>query len=119
MLYEKREEKNKVHYVYEEMILAAREMENGMSEAKAYELIGKRIGLLPYMKFSTLLVQFLKKGTTDLIRLLDFEVEDAFHERRENAKVLGEEAGTKLLFPMMLMLSIVFALILYAAFQSM
>ena len=54
-----------------------------------------------------------------MIRLLDFEVEDAFHERRENAKVLGEEAGTKLLFPMMLMLSIVFALILYAAFQSM
>ena len=117
--YEKREEKNKVHYVYEEMILAAREMENGMSEAKAYELFGKRTGLLPYMKFSTLLVQNLKKGTTDLIRLLDFEVEDAFHERRENAKVLGEEAGTKLLFPMMLMLSIVFALILYAAFQSM
>lgn len=117
--YEKREEKNKVHYVYEEMILAAREMENGMSEAKAYELFGKRTGLLPYMKFSTLLVQNLKKGTTDLIRFLDFEVEDAFHERRENAKVLGEEAGTKLLFPMMLMLSIVFALILYAAFQSM
>ena len=72
-----------------------------------------------FRKFSTLLVQNLKKGTTDLIRLLDFEVEDAFHERRENAKVLGEEAGTKLLFPMMLMLSIVFALILYAAFQSM
>lgn len=117
--YQNREEKHKIHYAYEEMILTAREMENGMSEAKAYELFGKRTGLLPYMKFSTLLVQNLKKGTSDLIRLLSFEVEDAFHERRENAKVLGEEAGTKLLFPMMLMLSIVFALILYAAFQSM
>lgn len=117
--YEQKEAKHKMQYAYEEMILTVREMENGMSEAKAYELFGKRTGLLPYMKFSTLLVQNLKKGTTDLIKLLNFEVEDAFHERRENAKVLGEEAGTKLLFPMMLMLLIVFSLILYAAFQSM
>lgn len=117
--YEKREGKHKLRYVYEEMLLTVREMENGMNEAKAYELFGKRTALLSYMKFSTLLVQNLKKGTSDLICLLEFEVTDAFHERRENAKVLGEEAGTRLLFPMMLMLSIVFAIILYAAFQSM
>ena len=54
-----------------------------------------------------------------MLRLLDYEVEDAFRERKENAKALGEEAGTKLLLPMMLMMVIVFALILYAAFYSM
>lgn len=117
--YENRGKEEKRHFVYEEMLVSVREMENGMSEARAYELFGKRTGLLPYMKFCTLIVQNLKKGSADLVRLLDYEVTDAFHERRENAKALGEEAGTKLLLPMMLMLSIVFALIMYAAFQSM
>lgn len=107
------------HYVYEEMLVSVREMENGMGEARAYELFGKRTGLIQYMKFCTLIVQNLKKGTDDLLRLLDYEVADAFRERKENAKALGEEAGTKLLLPMMLMMVIVFALILYAAFYSM
>lgn len=117
--YENRDKNEKKHFVYEEMLMSVREMENGMSEAKAYELFGKRTGLLPYMKFCTLIVQNLKKGSADLVKLLDYEVVDAFHERRENAKALGEEAATKLILPMMLMLSIVFALIMYAAFQSM
>ncbi len=105
-------------YVYEEMLVSVREMENGMGEARAYELFGKRTGLLPYMKFCTLIVQNLKKGSDDLLKLLDYEVADAFRVRKENAKVLGEEAGTKLLLPMMLMLIIVFVLILYAAFYN-
>lgn len=106
-------------YVYEEMQVALTEMENGLSEIRAYELFGKRTGLLSYMKLTTLLVQNLKKGSADLLQQLEYEVEDAFRVRKENAKTLGEKAGTKLLLPMALMLGIVFALILYAAFQGM
>lgn len=115
------EEKRKTEkkYVYEEMRVCVYEMENGMSEAKAYNLFGKRTGLLAYMKFCTLLVQNLKKGSDDLLALLNDQIADAFHERKEYAKELGEQAGTKLLMPMMLMLCCVFVLILYAAFQSM
>ncbi len=115
--YEKRQGTR--HYVYEEMALSLREMDCGMSEARAYELFGKRTGLLSYMKFCTLIVQNLRKGSEDLLRLLDFEVADAFHQRKEDAKELGEKAGTKLLLPMAVMLALVFAMILYAAFQSM
>lgn len=107
------------HYVYEEMMVSICEMENGMSEAQAYELFGKRTGLLPYMKFCTLIVQNLRKGSEDLLDILEYEVTDAFRERKESAKALGEEAGTKLLMPMMLMLVVVFAIILYAAFYNM
>lgn len=107
------------HYVYEEMLVSIREMENGFAEAQAYELFGKRTGLMQYMKFCTLLVQNLRKGSSDLLKLLDYEVADAFRERKENAKTLGEEAGTKLLMPMMLMLIVVFVIILYAAFYNM
>ena len=117
--YKREKEKRGFQYVYEEMEVALQEIHNGMGEAQAYELFGKRTGLLPYMKFCTLLVQNLKKGSDDLLQLLDYEVTDAFQERKENAKALGEKAGTKLLLPMMLMLVIVFVLILYAAFQGM
>lgn len=75
--------------------------------------------MLQYMKFSTLLVQNLRKGSDDLLRRMELEAEDAVRTRRELAKQLGEEAGTKLLLPMMLMLAVVFALIMTAAFRSM
>jgi hypothetical protein len=43
---------------------------------------------------------------------------EAFEERKEAAKRLGEEAATKLLIPMMIMLIIVFLMILVPAFWS-
>lgn len=107
------------HYLYEEMLLTRNEMENGKSEAAAYTAFGRRISMLQYMKFSTLLVQNLKKGSDDLLRRMELEAEDAVRSRRELAKRQGEEAGTKLLFPMMLMLVVVFAMILTAAFRAM
>lgn len=113
------EERGERRFVYEEMQMSLQKMENGWSESRAYELFGKRTGLLSYMKLSTLLVQNLKKGSSDLLKQLEQEVEDAFEIRKENAKMLGEKAGTKLLLPMALMLGIVFAIILYAAFQGM
>lgn len=117
----KRKLKNggKKRYLYEEMLLTERQLENGMNEAKAYELFGKRMGLLKYMKFSTVLVQNLKKGSADLLNILEYEAVDVLKERRENAKILGEQAGTKFLMPMMLMMVEVFAIIIIAAFQSM
>ena len=50
---------------------------------------------------------------------MELEAEDAVRIRRELAKKQGEEAGTKLLLPMMLMLVVVFAMILTAAFRAM
>ena len=106
-------------YLIREMLLTKRQMESGLSEEKAYEMFGRRIGILSYMKFCTLLVQNMKKGTADLIRILEYESVDVFNERKENAKILGEEASTKLLIPMMIMMVIIFAIILYAAFAGM
>ena len=106
-------------FVYEEMLVTMRELDSGMSELRAYELFGRRIGILSYMKFTTLLMQNLRKGSDDLLRILEYEAVDAFRQRKEHAKALGEEAGTKLLMPMMLMLLVVLMMIIYAAFRSM
>ncbi len=108
----------KMHYVYEEMLLACYELNNGVSEAAAYEHFGRRCRLIQYMKFTNLLVQNLKKGSNGILEALHREARDAFEERRNLARKLGEEAGTKLLLPMMLMLGIVMVLIIAPAYFS-
>ncbi len=108
----------KKHYAYEEMLITVSELRLGISETKAYEQYGRRIGLIPYIKLGTLITQNLKKGNRGFTELLKHEAAEAFDERKETAKRLGEEAGTKLLVPMILMLMIVFLIILIPAFIS-
>ncbi len=108
----------KKRYAYEEMLVTAHELKLGISEGTAYEQYGRRIGLLPYIKFSSLVSQNLKKGNKGFTEQLRQEALEAFGERKETAKRLGEEAGTKLLAPMMLMLILVFIIILVPAFLS-
>ena len=103
-------------YAYEEMLITANELKLGLTESSAYEQYGRRINLLPYIKFGSLISQNLKKGNKGFTELLRKEAIEAFEDRKEIAKRLGEEAGTKLLMPMMLMLVIVFLIILIPAF---
>lgn len=71
-----------------------------------------------YRKLGMLLSQNLRKGTKGLSQILQKEAAIAFEERKGIAKRLGEEAGTKLLGPMFLMLGIVLIIIIVPAFFS-
>ena len=104
--------------VYEEMLITQREIESGQGEARAYIAFGERCGLAKYRRLSGYLVQGLKKGNYFLCELLEREVEEAFAERKNMAQQYGEEAGTKLLLPMMLMLGIVVFVIMMPAVIS-
>lgn len=108
----------KKRYAYEEMLLTAHELKLGMPEGIAYEKFGRRTGILAYMKFGILVSQNLKKGNKGLAELLKREAMEAFEERKDLAKRLGEEAGTKLLGPMMVMFIIVLIIIMIPAFLS-
>ncbi len=105
-------------YAYEEMMITYGELMIGTSETIAYERFGRRVKLIPYLRFSSLIAQSVKKGSSGLLDQLDLEVVEAFEERKELAKRMGEEAGTKLLVPMLLMLLIVLAIIIVPAFLS-
>ena len=113
-----KKKKQTKRYAYEEMQITYQELKLGKSEIEAYESFGKRIKLLPYMRFSSLVSQNVKKGTKELIHLLELEAIEALSERKELAKRLGEEAGTKLLAPMLGMLIIVLVIIMVPAFLS-
>lgn len=107
-----------VRYAYEEMRKACYEMESGVTEAESYENFGRRCNVQVYIRFGALLSQNLRKGTMGLTQLLKLESIQAFEERKARAKRSGEEAGTKLLLPMFLMLAIVLVIVIVPAFLS-
>ena len=104
--------------MYEEILLTCNELQSGRSESEAYDHFGKRCQVSVYMKLSTLLAQNIRKGSNDLLHMLRQEADIAFAERKNLAKKLGEEAGTKLLLPMMMMLCIVMVIIMIPAYFS-
>lgn len=99
----------------EEMLYTCHEVEGGIGEGRAYERFGERCGVARYRKLGNTLSQNLRKGNRGLLDLLESEVDDAFEERKSIARKYGEEAGTKLLFPMMIMLVMIMVLLLVPA----
>lgn len=114
----RRKKGGKKQYVCEELLLAVRKMENGMSETEALKFFGERCNLFCYKKLVSLILQNLKKGSDGLREALMSESKNAFEERKQTAKRLGEEAGTKLLLPMMLMMGIVLVIVVIPAYFS-
>lgn len=116
--YKKQEISNQKRYAYEEILLLCYELQSGIPEVEAYEHLGKRCQVQSYMKLSALLAQNLRKGSNDLLVMMRQEAANAFAERKNTARKLGEEAGTKLLIPMMMMLCIVMVIIMIPAYFS-
>ena len=116
--YELQKEEKGKREVYEEMLYTMHEIQGGGSEGECYEKFGERCALPAYKKFGAMLSQNLKKGTKGLAPLLKQEADNAFEERKSLAKRLGEEAGTRMLLPMFLMLAVVLVIIVVPAFFS-
>lgn len=106
-------------YAYEEMCRTLHEMDGGVTEAESYERFGRRCDCPEYLRLGALLSQNLRKGTKGLNELLQLEAVQAFENRKAAARRMGEEAGTKLLLPMFLMLAVVLVIVIVPAFQSM
>lgn len=114
--YELKKSHTGVRDAYEEMVKTMQEMKSGAGERECYEKFGERCGLPIYRKFGAMLSQNLKKGTKGMTVLLNQEAISAFEERKNMAKKLGEEAGTKMMLPMFLMLAVVLVMIIVPAF---
>lgn len=117
--YEKEKSQRHIErFAYEEMLIANSAMKEGVGELKAYDDFANACGNQKYRSFVNLLSQAVTKGKKDMAYILIEENANAFNERRLRAKRLSEEAGTKLLMPMLMMLSIVIVMIIYPAFSS-
>ena len=103
---------------YEEMAGVYHMMQRGVPELRAYAEFGNRCRLLPYRKLAAILEQNVRKGSEHLRPLLESEMEDAFEQRKNLARRMGEEASTKLLAPLFLILMIVMVMVSMPAFLS-
>ena len=72
-----------------------------------------------YTRFINIITQSIKNGNKDIKNILNLEVQDALFERKQRAKKLGEEASTKLVLPLMLMLLTIMIIIMVPAFMGM
>lgn len=101
--------------VYEEVLRTCREMESGLTQLQAYENFGKRCRLSQYKKCASLLTQNVRRGTGGMLEALNQEAANAFEERKALARRKGEEAQTRMILPMLMMLVVVMILIMVPA----
>lgn len=104
---------------YEEILRTYREMKDGVGELEAIENLGARSGCKEFRKLSMLLSQNLRKGSRELVEMLEKEEALSFELRKQNALKAGEEASTKLLLPMLGMLGIVVVILIVPATMQM
>lgn len=92
-----------------------REVASGKSRDQAYHDMARRCKVPEISKFINILIQNSKKGTSDLVIVLQAQSQECWGIRKSISKQKGEEATTKLLFPMMIMLLAIFLIVIVPA----
>lgn len=105
-------------HLYIEAGRTIREIRSGKSEIKAYEDFSRRIKDVQVSRFVSVLIQNLRKGNKELSTILSVIAGESWINRKNTVKKLGEEASTKLLFPMMLMFVALIMVIVTPAVMS-
>lgn len=100
---------------YEEMVYINRRMQEGESEREALSVMEKRVLLMPYRRMIRILLNNKSKGGDNLCGELEKEATLAYAQRVYDIKQKGEEASTKMLAPLMLMMILVIAIVILPA----
>ena len=104
-------------YLVKELQKAGNQLVNGVSEAEVYTQWGMNCEERSYRRLGFLLSVNLRKGNQRLLACLEEEIRDIRQELMKSIRKKGEEASTRLLFPMVLYLIIVMILVVYPAYQ--
>lgn len=106
--------KNETALYYEmKKTLLAIKGQKGVEEA--LKDLSRRTRVKEITKFASIIMQSMMRGSSDIVVMLNQLSFECWESRKNMAKQKGEEASTKLLFPMMLMLIAVFLLVMTPA----
>ena len=94
------------------------QLANGIPEDEVYTQWGMHCEERSCRRLGFLLSVNLRKGNRQLLSCLEEEIRDTRQELQKKIRKKGEEASTKLLFPMILYLIIVMILVIYPAYQK-
>ena len=95
-----------------------REAESGAGDLRAYKDLGEKSGHRDYKRLSLLLMSCTCRGERGINAHLLQEEADVRLRRRNRARTLGEEASTKLVFPMIGMLLMILAVLIVPAMMN-
>lgn len=93
-------------------------MENGGTPSQAMDDLNNSCNIPEVRRMTSVLLQNMRSGGSEVILLLRELSKELWNNRRANAKKIAEEAGTKLLFPMMIMLLAVILIVGAPAIMS-
>lgn len=89
--------------LYAEMRLTSKDIQEGMSIEAAMESFAARCGLKEIRKFSSIYVQAVNRGASESIGSMKIMADEAWEQKKQISKQMGEIASQKLLIPNMIM----------------
>lgn len=104
---------------YSEVIKTAADIKMGRNETEAYSQFAKRVKTPEISRLMSTILQNTKRGGNDLVLALRLQANECWEMRKNTIKRLGEEASTKLLFPMMVMFFAIVIIVVTPAVLSM
>lgn len=107
------------HPLYRELFQMQRECEGGYSFAQAMEGFSKRCGMQEVSAFTTAVLLNYRRGGSDFVLALRDLSHTLWERRKAVGKTLGEQASSKLVFPMVLLFLIIVVLVGTPAFMIM
>lgn len=104
--------------MYEELKKVTNEIQSGLSQTEALNNMARRCRLRELTQFVSLINQNIRKGGDNITEQLRAAATESIEIEKEETRKQIERAGTKLLFPMTIILILVFLVIMIPAFNS-
>lgn len=105
--------------LYKELAHAMSMIESGESADAAFDYMSIKCNMAEMRRFIAIIIQNIHRGGSDVSNALKGIGDELWTARKAAALRVAEEASTKMLFPMMLMLFAVVLLVIAPAVQSM
>ena len=116
--YDKRIKPAGERYAFEQIRVMDHCLHMGLRPGEVCLEWGRHFPEKVYAKFAMLLSQGFSKGAKEIRSMMEKEQEDAFRVQVDFVRREGEEASTRLVFPMIVLLSIVMVLVMFPALMQ-
>lgn len=105
--------------LYRELQATLSEIQSGKPMSLAYEGFARRCRVPEVTRFVSTVLQNLSRGSSDLARVLCLLSQECWQKRKDIARKQGEEASSKLVFPMVMIFVAVSIIVLAPAIMAM
>ena len=104
--------------LYQEMQLSVQHMGNGQSLPDALYEFGVRCVIPEIKKFTSTVVQSIRKGNEDIAEMLQAQSKEVWAMKKQNVRRQGEKASSKLLLPLVMMLIGILVMVIVPIFAN-